>query len=112
MREYFTETIRRALTQAGIETAQEIQLEKPADSKFGDFSTNIALVLAKECKKNPRQLAEEISGHLSFEPGTVGKTEIAGPGFINFYLEPAFIMRQLEQVIEQAETFGQGVAGK
>ncbi len=112
MREYFTETIRRALTQAGIETAQEIQLEKPADSKFGDFSTNIALVLAKECKKNPRQLAEEISGHLSFEPGTVGKTEIAGPGFINFYLEPVFIMRQLEQVIEQAETFGQGVAGK
>ena len=112
MREYFIENIRQALGKAGIETEKEIQIEKPADNKFGDFSTNIALVLAKERKTNPRQLAQEISGHLLFQPGTVAKTEIAGPGFINFYLEPAFIMQLLEQVISEAETFGQSMTGK
>ena len=112
MREYLIENIRKALMQAGIETEKEIQIEKPADKKFGDFSTNIALVLAKECRTNPRQLAQEIAGNFSFRSGTVSKTEIAGPGFINFYLEPAFIMQQLEQVISEAETFGQDTAGK
>ena len=112
MREYLIENIRKALMQAGIETEKEIQIEKPADKKFGDFSTNIAFVLAKECRTNPRQLAQEIAGHFSFRSGTVSKTEIAGPGFINFYLEPAFIMQQLEQVISEAETFGQDTAGK
>lgn len=112
MREYFIENIRQALNKAGIETEREIQIEKPADGKFGDFSTNIALVLAKELKTNPRQLAQKISEHLSFEPETVLKTEIAGPGFINFYLEPAFIMQLLEQVISEGETFGQSRAGE
>jgi arginyl-tRNA synthetase len=112
MREYFVEHIRQALQRAGIETEREIQIEKPADSKFGDFSTNIALVLAKELGTNPRQLAQKISEHLSFEAGTVSKTEIAGPGFINFYLESAFIMQLLEQVLSEAETFGQSRTGE
>ena len=111
MRDYFIENIRNALVAAGIETERDIQIEKPADKRFGDFSTNIALVLAKECKTVPRELARQVTEHLSFEPETVRKTEIAGPGFINFYLEPAFIMRQLEQVISEGDTFGQGHTG-
>ena len=112
MRDYFIENIRKALVAAGIETERDIQIEKPADNRFGDFSTNIALVLAKERKTVPRELAPQITEHLSFEPETVRKTEIAGPGFINFYIEPAFIMRLLEQVISEGDTFGQGHTGR
>ena len=112
MRNYFIEHLQQALQKSGISTNRDIQIEKPADNKFGDFSTNIALVLAKECSMNPRQLAQEIAGHLSFRNDTVSKTEIAGPGFINFYLEPAFIMQQVEQVVSEGDSFGQSLAGK
>ena len=112
MRNYFIEHLQQALQKSGISTNRDIQIEKPADNKFGDFSTNIALVLAKECSMNPRQLAQEIAGHLSFRSDTVSKTEIAGPGFINFYLEPAFIMQQVEQVVSEGDSFGQSLAGK
>ncbi len=111
MRDYLITAIRDALDKSGIETDKAIQLEKPAEEKFGDFSTNIALVLAKECRSNPRELAARISENLTFEPQTVSKTSIAGPGFINFYLEPCYIMQQIEDIIGKAETFGQGSLG-
>ena len=112
MKDYFIEHIQHALQKANITANRDITIEKPADNKFGDFSTNVALVLAKECGMNPRQLAQEIAGHLSFQDETVKKTEIAGPGFINFYLEPAFIMEQVEQVISKGNSFGQSLAGE
>lgn len=112
MREYLIEHIQQALNKTGITTNRNVQIEKPADNRFGDFSTNIALVLAKECKTNPRQLAQNIAGNISFPEETVKKTEIAGPGFINFYLEPTFIMRHVEQVINEADSFGESDAGK
>ena len=112
MREYLIEHIRQALEKADIKTGRDIQIEKPADNRFGDYSTNIALVLAKECKTNPRQLAQSVVDNLSFREETVTKTEIAGPGFINFYLDPSFIMQQVEQVIRHADNFGKSLAGK
>ncbi|ASQ91463.1 arginine--tRNA ligase [Prosthecochloris sp. GSB1] len=112
MQFYLTEAIQKALIASGIETGREIQIEKPTDRKFGDFSTNVALVLAKECRMNPRQLAEKISGNLVFRENTVRDTAIAGPGFINFYLEPAFIMQSAEQIIVEGGHFGSTCRGK
>ncbi len=112
MQFYLTEAIQKALMASGIETGREIQIEKPTDRKFGDFSTNVALVLAKECRMNPRQLAEKISGNLVFRENTVRDTAIAGPGFINFYLEPAFIMQSAEQIIVEGGHFGSTCRGK
>ncbi len=112
MREYLTEHIKQALHKASIPASRAIKIEKPSDSRFGDFSTNIALVLAGECGMNPRQLAQKITENLSFSETTVSKTEIAGPGFINFYLEPAFIMKQVEQIITSSDRFGRGAAGE
>jgi len=106
MRAFFLPFIQEALQKAGIETDKEIQIEKPTDKKFGDFSTNIAFLLAKEAKRNPRELAGQIIGQLTFPEGTVTKTDVAGPGFINFHLDPAFIMRSAQAVLEQGETFG------
>jgi len=106
MRAFFLPFIQETLLKAGIETDKEIQIEKPTDKKFGDFSTNIAFLLAKEAKRNPRELAGQLIGHLSFPEGTVTKTDVAGPGFINFHLDPAFIMRSAKAVLDQGETFG------
>ncbi|NTU52539.1 MAG: arginine--tRNA ligase [Chlorobiaceae bacterium] len=106
MRAFFLPFINNALQSAGIETDKEIQIEKPTDKKFGDFSTNIAFLVAKEAKRNPRELAGQLIENLRFPAGTVVKTEVAGPGFINFHLDPAFIMLSAQAVLEVGEAFG------
>ena len=60
MQEFFRPLIHSALCSGGITTDKPIQIEQPADKKFGDFSTNIALLTARECKRNPRELAQII----------------------------------------------------
>jgi arginyl-tRNA synthetase len=112
MRDFFIPFIHGALSSAGITSGREIQIEKPADKKFGDFSTNIAFLLAKELKRNPRELAGELIGHLSFPEGTIVKTEVAGPGFINFHLEPLFFMRSVREVLRAGDAFGRTAAGE
>ena len=112
MRAFFLPFIHDALQKAGIETDKEIQIDKPTDKKFGDFSTNIAFLLAKEARKNPRELATQLIGLFAFPEGTVTKTEVAGPGFINFYLDAPFVMRSASAVLRQGEAFGCTESGK
>jgi arginyl-tRNA synthetase len=112
MRAFFLPFIQQALQAAGISTDKEIQIEKPADSRFGDFSTNIAFLLSRELSRNPRELAGEIVNRLGFPQGTVSKTTVAGPGFVNFYLEPAFIMQSVEQLLAEGSGFGRNCSGK
>ncbi len=112
MRDFFIPYIQEALRAAGIEADREIQIEKPADKMFGDFSTNIAFLLGKELRRNPREFAGELIGHLSFPEGSVVRTEVAGPGFINFHLDPAFIMRSVREVLAAGEAFGTREGGK
>ncbi len=112
MHEFFRPVIHNALRSAGITTDKQINIEQPADKKFGDFSTNIALLAAKECRRNPRELAQSIIEHLVFPPDTIAKIEMAGAGFINFYLTPLFIMQSVEQVLIEGDAYGKGEAGK
>jgi len=112
MQEFLFPVIQKALQAASIATDKPVQIEKPADKKNGDYSTNIALMLAKECRRNPRDLATELIRHMVFPEGTVEKMEIAGPGFINFFLAPAFIMQSVEHVIFEGNGYGSSCAGK
>ena len=112
MQEFFRPLIHSALCSAGITTDKSIQIEQPADKKFGDFSTNIALLAARECKRNPRELAQTIIEHLHFPPDTIAKVEVAGAGFINFYLTPHFIMHSVEQVLLEGDRYGNGSIGQ
>ena len=112
MQEFFRPLIHTALCSAGITTDKPIQIEQPADKKFGDFSTNIALLAARECKKNPRELAQTVIAHLHFPPDTIAKVEVAGAGFINFYLTPHFIMQSVEQVLLEGDRYGDGSVGQ
>ena len=111
MHEFFIPVIKSALRSTGIETNKQIIIEQPSDKKFGDFSTNIALITAKECKKKPRDLAQQIIEHLVFPPDTIAKIEVAGPGFINFYLTSLFIMRSLQKVLHDGDDYGRGTIG-
>ncbi len=112
MHDFFLPIIQNALLSANIITDKPIQIEQPADKKFGDFSTNIALLIAKERKKNPRELAQEIIRHIVFPPETIAKIDIAGAGFINFYLAPVFIMRSVGNVLRDGAAYGQGNTGQ
>ncbi|OGZ57155.1 MAG: arginine--tRNA ligase, partial [Candidatus Ryanbacteria bacterium RIFCSPLOWO2_12_FULL_47_9c] len=111
--------------------AGEIVLEHPADLANGDYSTNIALVLAKQLKEKPRELAENITREINGKSannkgeafvlneglaflGFVERIEVAGAGFINFYLSPEFFASQIAEIISKGDNFGknQTLAGK
>ncbi|WP_019554908.1 arginine--tRNA ligase [Propionispira raffinosivorans] len=87
-----------------IETLPDIILEVPPKKEFGDFATNFAMQSAKTAKMNPRKIAEAIIERMS-EPW-LEKTEIAGPGFINFYLKANIIYDQLAGIIAAGRNYG------
>lgn len=89
-RQEIEKLIRAALKDLDI-AVTDVVLEYPADISFGDFATNVALVAAKQAKKNPRECAERIrAALLSEKPDFLEKIEVAGPGFINFFLSKEF----------------------
>ncbi len=72
-----------------------------ADTRFGDYQANVAMVLAKQARANPRELAAKIADY--FEPGDLcQKPEIAGPGFLNFRLNPSWVARSLRHLVGEA----------
>ena len=73
-----------------------IILEHPAEPKFGDYSTNIALTLARQESKNPREMAELIVSGID-DKDLIEKIEVAGPGFINFYLDKNWLLKEAEK---------------
>lgn len=85
---------------------EEIDIEVPKDRKNGDLSTNTALRYAKMTGRKPRELAEAIVSGLSDVDGIVEKTDIAGPGFINFYLSPSFLYTELKDILAAKENYG------
>lgn len=83
----------------------DVQIERTRDAKHGDFACNIAMMLSKVAKRNPRELAGEITKALP-QHEDVEKVEIAGPGFINFHLTSASAFSLIEQVHEMGAEFG------
>lgn len=85
-------------------------IETPKDEKNGDFSTNLAMQLTRILRQNPRKIAEAIVGGIDL-PGLVERVEIAGPGFINFYLVPGGLNRVLPAIQEEDADYGKSNAG-
>ena len=81
-------------------------IEVPKNLAHGDYSTNIAMVSAGLQKMPPRKIAESIISHISDTEGLIDRLEIAGPGFINFYLRPASWLRFLKKVHVQGSRYG------
>lgn len=86
-------------------------LERPRDTGHGDLATNLAMLIARARKTNPRGVAEAVVAALNFPDGVVSKTEIAGPGFINFWLAEDHLASALTTVIEAGPEFGRDSFG-
>ncbi|MBQ1188629.1 MAG: arginine--tRNA ligase [Peptococcaceae bacterium] len=81
-------------------------VEVPKDKSHGDFATNAAMLLTKQAKMKPRDIAQAIVDSLNKDSKLIDKVEIAGPGFINFYLSQNWVYDILPTVEEQDEKFG------
>ncbi len=88
-----------------------VQLERCRNKQHGDLACNIALILAKQLGRNPRELAQQIVDHLS-QSDLVNKIDIAGPGFINFYLNVNAYQEIIQQILTQAENYGKQTPAK
>jgi arginyl-tRNA synthetase len=78
----------------------------PKQESHGDLSCNVAMLLTRELKKNPRQIAQEIIDNLETDENIITKIEIAGPGFINFFFSPQFLNKIIEQIHNNSKSFG------
>src|SRR6266481_3131114 len=108
------ETVRAALAKAasGLGAPDvEVALERPRDATHGDLATNLALTLAKMLGQKPRAIAERLVATIALPQGLVRKTEIAGPGFINFFLETSEVVGALPTILAAGATYGRAAVG-
>jgi len=108
------DTIRAALTEAAARLGApgvDVVLERPRDPTHGDIATNLALALAKKIGQKPRAVAEQIINGLTLPPALVRKTEIAGPGFINFFLADAQVVGALPAILAAGAAYGKTDVG-
>ncbi|MDZ7317033.1 MAG: arginine--tRNA ligase [candidate division KSB1 bacterium] len=112
--EYIQEILQKALSELGYPNEDErlFLLEKPKQEGFGDAASTIAMALAKPLRKPPRVLAEEIVSRLQPDPFYIEKIEIAGPGFINFYLAPSCLQQAVLEIVREGEAYGQSRHGR
>ncbi len=87
-------------------------VEIPADTSKGDLACNAALVCAKVLRMAPRQLGEVLLAHLSLQGTGLARCELAGPGFMNFFLEDSWFAQALALVLERGEEYGKTDTGK
>jgi arginyl-tRNA synthetase len=89
----------------------EFVLERPRDAGHGDLATNLAMVLARRERANPRQTAERVLRELELPPGLVEKSEVAGPGFINFWLARNQLAAAHARILELGPGYGHSTVG-
>ena len=90
-----------------------IEVDKPKEEKFGDYATNIALIIAKKLKKNPKETAENLKSLIfNLKPDLFEKVEVAGPGFINFFLSKNYLQSRVREILKEKEKFGKLKIGK
>ena len=105
--ERLTEGVASALTAAGLPAAADCAWEVPRHAEHGDYATNVAMALARPARRPPRQIAEAIARHFPPMP-EVDRLEIAGPGFINVFLAPAWVARALGDIVAADSRYGNG----
>ena len=104
MRELLKNEISASLEKLGIKNNIDIIIEIPADKKNGDYSSNIALKLTKDLKLNPHDIALKIKENIINE--NIDKIDIAGPGFLNFYLKKDYLFQNINDVLREKDNYG------
>jgi arginyl-tRNA synthetase len=89
------------------ENLPDYVLEEPREKLHGDLATNLAMVLTRQARRSPRDIAAVLIKHLDTAGTWIERCEIAGPGFINFYLQPDWLAEVVPEILAQAEKYGQ-----
>ncbi len=111
MRETLQKMIHEALKKQNVlKNPDEIIIEIPKNNLNGDYSSNIAMQLSKELHKNPREIAMILQEQIEGEQ--IEKIEIAGPGFLNFFMKKDYLLDNINTIIEQKENYGKSDIGK
>jgi arginyl-tRNA synthetase len=100
----------RAASRLGADGV-EFVLERPRDAGHGDLATNLAMVLARRERANPRKTAERVLAELRLPPDVVERTEIAGPGFLNFWLSEDQLAAAHRRILEEGPAYGRSTFG-
>lgn len=88
-----------------------VELESPRQAEHGDLACNLPMKLAGLTRQNPRQVAQVIVDNITDEHGIIKKVEIAGPGFINFYIEPSAFVQVISDIAEKGDCYGHNQSG-
>jgi arginyl-tRNA synthetase len=89
----------------------EFQVEHPEKKEFGDYSTNLAFLIAKELKKKPNEISNQIAKSVEKEK-IFEKVKVKEPGFINFFLSLDFLFKELKRILKEKENYGKSKIGK
>ena len=89
----------------------EFVLERPRDAGHGDLATNLAMLLARRERTKPRAMAERVVAELRLPPSLVSRVEVAGPGFINFWLAENQLAAAVGAILEQGRAYGRSAEG-
>ena len=112
MRDVLTSALRQALEGLGLDAPEEIHLEQPARREHGDFSSNVAMKLAKPAGRPPRELAQDVVDRIAAAlPEHVVGVEVAGPGFVNFRLDDGWLHDMVPTVLAAGDDFGRSDLG-
>jgi len=111
MKDLIKNIIVEAVKAAGVDDLVNFNIDTPPDLKMGDWSTNVAMVMAAEKKKNPQEIAEKIIEEIKKDKD-VKKTEMAGQGFINITLAEEIYYKKLEEILEKSDQFGKVEQGR
>jgi len=109
-----TDGLAEALRAIGLERPDilaRIELAVPRDPAHGDWTTNLALGLAREAKRSPRAIAEALVAAFPRDPAVFASVEVAGPGFLNFRYAPALLATLPARIVSEGEAFGRSALG-
>ena len=110
IKQYISEVIHAGL--AKLEIKENVLVEKSANSDFGDFSSNIAMALAKTLRKNPLEIAKMIQSELTIDKKIISDHSVTQPGFLNFRVAKLFYQKTVTEIIASADTYGRTDTGK
>lgn len=115
VKEQLKEEIYQSIEKAALAKREEVPtivLETPKEKAHGDYASNIAMQLARIAKKPPRAIAEAIAANIDKQKASVTKIDIAGPGFINFFLDSQYLTAIVPSIVEAGDKYGESEFGK
>jgi len=117
-KEEIKDVVLKALNEAkkegllNFESIPDVEVEEPKEKQHGDLATNFAMVMAREAKMAPRKIAEIIASKMNTSGTFIEKVEVAGPGFINFFLNQNFLIETLKLIHKRGKDYGRVNLGK